>query len=206
MMAWSQSSDRSGERHLHTAFAALLATGGLAASAFAQSPPWRCSHCPSPRSARLPPCDLLEPGDQLSFRRQRRRRSRTDKLDWQSRGVRWSLSRRLDQDRDRRLFMALLTLAVGPLATAVLFCVCAISSNEIISLRFTNAISLESQMIVSSASDYREAARRKLPRFLFDYIDGEPTLNNAKSQYCRSDRREPETAGVEGRFRPEPRD
>jgi ACS family tartrate transporter-like MFS transporter len=39
MMAWSQSSDRSGERHLHAAFAALLATGGLAASAFAQSPP-----------------------------------------------------------------------------------------------------------------------------------------------------------------------
>jgi len=36
-------------------------------------------------------------------------------------------------------------------------------------------------MIVSSASDYREAARRKLPRFLFDYIDGganeEETLN-----------------------------
>ena len=31
---------------------------------------------------------------------------------------------------------------------------------------------LESHMIVSSASDYREAARRKLPRFLFDYIDG----------------------------------
>ena len=27
-------------------------------------------------------------------------------------------------------------------------------------------------MIVSSALDYREAARRKLPRFLFDYIDG----------------------------------
>jgi L-lactate dehydrogenase (cytochrome) len=27
-------------------------------------------------------------------------------------------------------------------------------------------------MIVSSASDFREAARRKLPRFLFDYIDG----------------------------------
>jgi ACS family tartrate transporter-like MFS transporter len=39
MMAWSQSSDRSGERHLHTAFAALLATSGLAVSAFAQSPP-----------------------------------------------------------------------------------------------------------------------------------------------------------------------
>ena len=27
-------------------------------------------------------------------------------------------------------------------------------------------------MIISSASDYRVAARRKLPRFLFDYIDG----------------------------------
>ncbi len=27
-------------------------------------------------------------------------------------------------------------------------------------------------MIVSSASDYREAARRRLPRFLFDYVDG----------------------------------
>lgn len=27
-------------------------------------------------------------------------------------------------------------------------------------------------MIISAASDYREAARRKLPRFLFDYIDG----------------------------------
>jgi L-lactate dehydrogenase (cytochrome) len=27
-------------------------------------------------------------------------------------------------------------------------------------------------MIVSSASDYRKAAQRKLPRFLFDYIDG----------------------------------
>jgi len=27
-------------------------------------------------------------------------------------------------------------------------------------------------MIISSASDYRDAARRKLPRFLFDYIDG----------------------------------
>ena len=27
-------------------------------------------------------------------------------------------------------------------------------------------------MIISSASDYREAARRKLPRLLFDYIDG----------------------------------
>lgn len=27
-------------------------------------------------------------------------------------------------------------------------------------------------MIISSATDYREAARRRLPRFLFDYIDG----------------------------------
>ena len=26
--------------------------------------------------------------------------------------------------------------------------------------------------IISSALDYREAARRRLPRFLFDYIDG----------------------------------
>lgn len=30
----------------------------------------------------------------------------------------------------------------------------------------------EIDMIISSASDYREAARRRLPRFLFDYIDG----------------------------------
>ncbi|WP_428282353.1 hypothetical protein, partial [Lactococcus lactis] len=27
-------------------------------------------------------------------------------------------------------------------------------------------------MIISSTHDYREAARRRLPRFLFDYIDG----------------------------------
>ena len=27
-------------------------------------------------------------------------------------------------------------------------------------------------MIISSATDFREAARRRLPRFLFDYIDG----------------------------------
>ncbi|HET9510862.1 MAG TPA: alpha-hydroxy-acid oxidizing protein, partial [Sphingomonas sp.] len=27
-------------------------------------------------------------------------------------------------------------------------------------------------MIISSASDFREAARRRLPRFLFDYADG----------------------------------
>ncbi len=36
-------------------------------------------------------------------------------------------------------------------------------------------------MIISSPADYREAARRKLPRFLFDYIDGgavdENTMN-----------------------------
>src|SRR6478752_10882148 len=29
-----------------------------------------------------------------------------------------------------------------------------------------------SPMIVSSTTDFREAARRRLPRFLFDYIDG----------------------------------
>lgn len=37
-------------------------------------------------------------------------------------------------------------------------------------------------MIISSASDYRKAAKKKLPRFLFDYIDGgsyaEETLKN----------------------------
>ncbi|WP_251976186.1 FMN-dependent L-lactate dehydrogenase LldD [Salinicola avicenniae] len=37
-------------------------------------------------------------------------------------------------------------------------------------------------MIISSPNDYREAARRKLPRFLFDYLDGgavsEKTLND----------------------------
>jgi L-lactate dehydrogenase (cytochrome) len=37
-------------------------------------------------------------------------------------------------------------------------------------------------MIISAATDYREAARRKLPRFLFDYLDGgsyaEMTLRN----------------------------
>jgi L-lactate dehydrogenase (cytochrome) len=37
-------------------------------------------------------------------------------------------------------------------------------------------------MIISAASDYREAAKRKLPRFLFDYLDGgsyaETTLRN----------------------------
>ncbi|EQB6624606.1 hypothetical protein ACYR0R_005950, partial [Escherichia coli] len=27
-------------------------------------------------------------------------------------------------------------------------------------------------MIVSAPADYREAARHRLPRFLFDYIDG----------------------------------
>ena len=38
--------------------------------------------------------------------------------------------------------------------------------------RDTNAIFRENQMIVSSASDYREAAQLRLPRFLFDYVDG----------------------------------
>lgn len=27
-------------------------------------------------------------------------------------------------------------------------------------------------MIISAATDYRKIAKRKLPRFLFDYIDG----------------------------------
>ncbi len=36
----------------------------------------------------------------------------------------------------------------------------------------THQIKALHTMIISSASDYREAARRKLPRFLFDYIDG----------------------------------
>ena len=30
----------------------------------------------------------------------------------------------------------------------------------------------ERKMIVSAPADYREAARHRLPRFLFDYIDG----------------------------------
>src|ERR1700745_2185331 len=37
-------------------------------------------------------------------------------------------------------------------------------------------------VIISAPSDYREAARRRLPRFLFDYIDGgagtESTMRN----------------------------
>lgn len=33
-------------------------------------------------------------------------------------------------------------------------------------------------MIVSAPSDYREAARRRLPRFLFDYIDGDAVAEN----------------------------
>lgn len=33
-------------------------------------------------------------------------------------------------------------------------------------------------MIVSAPSDYREAARRRLPRFLFDYIDGGAVAEN----------------------------
>ncbi|WP_419182146.1 alpha-hydroxy-acid oxidizing protein [Pantoea ananatis] len=34
------------------------------------------------------------------------------------------------------------------------------------------------KMIVSSPGDYREAARRRLPRFLFDYIDGGAVMEN----------------------------
>ncbi|ASG68717.1 alpha-hydroxy-acid oxidizing enzyme [Francisella halioticida] len=44
-------------------------------------------------------------------------------------------------------------------------------------------------MIISSPSDYREAAKRKLPRFLFDYIDGganiEQTLQSNVSDLSR---------------------
>ncbi|QHW96980.1 FMN-dependent L-lactate dehydrogenase LldD [Klebsiella variicola] len=36
-------------------------------------------------------------------------------------------------------------------------------------------------MIVSAPSDYREAARRRLPRFLFDYIDGGAVAENTMS-------------------------
>ncbi|MEB6537095.1 FMN-dependent L-lactate dehydrogenase LldD [Pantoea stewartii] len=36
-------------------------------------------------------------------------------------------------------------------------------------------------MIVSSPGDYREAARRRLPRFLFDYIDGGAVMENTMS-------------------------
>ncbi|MCS5961496.1 hypothetical protein LNP74_29285 [Klebsiella pneumoniae subsp. pneumoniae] len=43
-------------------------------------------------------------------------------------------------------------------------------------------------MIVSAPSDYREAARRRLPRFLFDYIDGgavaENTMNANAAGAC----------------------
>ncbi|HHF7372916.1 FMN-dependent L-lactate dehydrogenase LldD [Legionella bozemanae] len=44
-------------------------------------------------------------------------------------------------------------------------------------------------MIISSIADYREAARRKLPRFLFDYIDGgaftEQTLRENTSDLAK---------------------
>jgi len=33
-------------------------------------------------------------------------------------------------------------------------------------------------MIISAPTDYREAARRRLPRFLFDYIDGGAVTEN----------------------------
>jgi L-lactate dehydrogenase (cytochrome) len=48
---------------------------------------------------------------------------------------------------------------------------------------------MDLNMIISSISDYREAARRKLPRFLFDYIDGgsymEQTLNANTSDLAK---------------------
>ena len=37
-------------------------------------------------------------------------------------------------------------------------------------------------MIISAPSDYREAARRRLPRFLFDYIDGAAVTEQTMSQ------------------------
>src|ERR1700757_3782547 len=44
-----------------------------------------------------------------------------------------------------------------------------------------NLVAQGPTMIISSPTDYREAARRRLPRFLFDYIDGaavtEHTMN-----------------------------
>ncbi len=39
-------------------------------------------------------------------------------------------------------------------------------------------------MIISTASDYREAARRKLPRFLFDYIDGGAYAEHTLAANC----------------------
>jgi aspartate ammonia-lyase len=36
----------------------------------------------------------------------------------------------------------------------------------------------ERKMIVSAPSDYREAARHRLPQFLFDYIDGGAVAEN----------------------------
>ena len=39
-------------------------------------------------------------------------------------------------------------------------------------------------MIISSALDYREAARRKLPRFLFDYIDGGAYAEHTLAANC----------------------
>ena len=35
-------------------------------------------------------------------------------------------------------------------------------------------------MIISSANDYREAARRRLPPFLFHYIDGGGLMQNTR--------------------------
>ena len=49
-------------------------------------------------------------------------------------------------------------------------------------------------MIISAATDYREAAKRKLPRFLFDYLDGgsyaEMTLRNNVSDLSSLARRQ----------------
>ncbi len=57
-------------------------------------------------------------------------------------------------------------------------------------------------MIISSATDYREAARRKLPRFLFDYIDGganaEHTLSTNQSDLASVSLRQRILRNVEG--------
>lgn len=55
-------------------------------------------------------------------------------------------------------------------------------------------------MIVSAPSDYREAARRRLPRFLFDYIDGgavtEQTMNDNITALSSVDLRQRVLCGV----------
>ncbi len=40
-------------------------------------------------------------------------------------------------------------------------------------------------MIISSANDYREAAKRRLPPFLFHYIDGGAYAEQTLKKKCR---------------------